>query len=124
MWALYQRQEVLELQQSVRNMLKVVRSVSAQTVDAVTEIDALTDHFEGHLDALARTQLIGTRSDEGPVNVKDLSRDQLMSVGAKLRLEAPMSCFHQDCLSRLVSLPRADRERDQVRNAQGLGRYS
>jgi len=81
---LQKRQEVLvaELQHRVRNMLTVVRSVFGQTVASGSEIGDIADHFRGRLDALARTQVIVTRTAEGDVDLEDLIRDELLSVGA------------------------------------------
>ena len=85
MRALQKRQEVLvaELQHRVRNMLTVVRSVFSQTVEAGGELEDLADHFKGRLDALARTQVIVTRRADGMVDLEDLIRNELLSVGQK-----------------------------------------
>ena len=95
MRSLQKRQEVLvaELQHRVRNMLTVVRSVFSQTVDSGGDLGDVADHFKGRLDALARTQVIVTRSAAGVVDLEDLIRDELLSVGAsegpKLRIAGP-----------------------------------
>ncbi|WP_102960838.1 CheR family methyltransferase [Mangrovicella endophytica] len=95
MRSLQKRQEVLvaELQHRVRNMLTVVRSVFARTVDTGNDLEEVADHFKGRLDALARTQVIVTRSAKGTVNLEDLIRDELLSVGAdtggKLSISGP-----------------------------------
>lgn len=77
------RQELLvaELQHRVRNMLSLVRSVFSRTVETATDFDALGDHFRGRLDALARSQVIVTRSADGVVDLEELIRDELLSVG-------------------------------------------
>ena len=93
--ALQKRQELLvaELQHRVRNMLTVVRSVFAQTVETGTDVAEIADHFRGRLDALARTQVIVTRSAEGTADLENLVRDELLSVGVsdgpKLRISGP-----------------------------------
>lgn len=95
MRALQERQELLvaELQHRVRNMLAVVRSVFARTVEVGGELEDVADHFKGRLDALARTQAIVTRSASGTADLEDLVRDELLSVGvnegAQLRLSGP-----------------------------------
>jgi PAS domain S-box-containing protein len=73
---------VAELQHRVRNMLTVVRSVFSRTVETGGSIDEIADHFKGRLDALARTQVIVTKTSSGLVDLENLVRDELLSVGA------------------------------------------
>ena len=82
--SLEERQRVLvaELQHRVRNILTVVRSVFARTVDAGGTLEDVADHFRGRLDALARTQVIVTQTPSGAVDLENLIRDELLSVGA------------------------------------------
>ena len=92
---LQDRQELLvaELQHRVRNMLSVVRSVFTRTVETSTDLDSLGSHFLGRLDALARSQVIVTRRADGVVDLEELIRDELLSVGVgdglKLHIEGP-----------------------------------
>jgi two-component sensor histidine kinase len=81
---LQERQMLLlgELQHRVRNMLTVVRSVFSRTVDAGGSVEDIADHFRGRLDNLARTQVVGTQSPSGLVDLQDLIREELLSVGA------------------------------------------
>ena len=76
-----QRRLVAELQHRVRNILTVVRSVFARTVEAGGALEDVADHFRGRLDALARTQAIVTRTPSGHVDLQNLIRDELLSVG-------------------------------------------
>ncbi|MEH3123239.1 MAG: GAF domain-containing protein [Sphingomonas phyllosphaerae] len=76
-----QRRLVAELQHRVRNILTVVRSVFARTVEAGGTLDDVADHFRGRLDALARTQAIVTQTASGHVDLQNLIRDELLSVG-------------------------------------------
>ncbi|GAA4218198.1 hypothetical protein GCM10022253_18400 [Sphingomonas endophytica] len=76
-----QRRLVAELQHRVRNILTVVRSVFARTVEAGGTLDDVADHFRGRLDALARTQAIVTQTASGNVDLENLIRDELLSVG-------------------------------------------
>lgn len=93
--ALQKRQEVLvgELQHRVRNMLTVVRSVFSQTADSTDDLDQVVSHFQGRLDALARTQVIVTQNADGTADLGNLIRDELLSVGAsegpKLTVDGP-----------------------------------
>lgn len=77
-----QRRLVAELQHRVRNILTVVRSVFSRTVEAGGTLDDVADHFRGRLDALARTQAIVTQTASGHVDLQNLIRDELLSVGA------------------------------------------
>ncbi|MEH3108275.1 MAG: PAS domain-containing protein [Sphingomonas fennica] len=81
---LQQRQQLLvaELQHRVRNVLTVVRSVFARTVEAGRPIEEISGHFRGRLDNLARTQVIVTQSASGLVDLDTLVREELLSVGA------------------------------------------
>lgn len=80
---LQQRQQLLvaELQHRVRNMLTVVRSVFSLTADSGSDLAEVADHFKGRLDALARTQVVVTQSATGLVDLEDMVRDELLSVG-------------------------------------------
>lgn len=81
---LKERQQLLlaELQHRVRNILTVIRSVFSRTVEAGGELDDIADHFMGRLDNLARTQVVVTQSAHGFVDLENLIRDELLSVGA------------------------------------------
>jgi two-component sensor histidine kinase len=76
-----QRMLVAELQHRVRNILTVVRSVFARTVEGSESLDDVADHFRGRLDALARTQVSATLNASGTVDLENLIRDELLSVG-------------------------------------------
>ena len=88
-----QRELVAELQYRVRNILTVVRSVFAQTVDSGAALDEVADHFRGRLDSLARTQSVVAQTASGRVDLENLIRDELLNVGvgegAGLRLDGP-----------------------------------
>jgi PAS domain S-box-containing protein len=81
---LQERQQLLvaELQHRVRNILTVIRSVFERTMEAGGGAEELADHFRGRLDSLARTQVVVTRSATGLVDLEELIRDELLSVGA------------------------------------------
>ncbi|MBY9063261.1 GAF domain-containing protein [Sphingomonas yunnanensis] len=83
MHSLEERQRVLvaELQHRVRNILTVVRSVFARTVEGSESLEDVADHFRGRLDALARTQVSATLNASGTVDLENLIRDELLSVG-------------------------------------------
>lgn len=80
---LKERQEELlaELQHRVRNILSVVRSVFARSVETGRSLDDVVDHFRGRLDSLARTQVSVTRTAAGMLDLENLIRDELLSVG-------------------------------------------
>ena len=88
-----QRELVAELQYRVRNILTVVRSVFAQTVDSRDSLEDVADHFRGRLDSLARTQSVVAQTASGRVDLENLVRDELLNVGvgegAGLRLDGP-----------------------------------
>lgn len=72
---------VAELQHRVRNILTVVRSVFGRTIEAGGELEDIANHFRGRLDALARTQVVVTQTAAGDVDLEDLIREELLSVG-------------------------------------------
>lgn len=74
---------VAELQHRVRNILTVVRSVFGRTMQRDGDLEELADHFSGRLGALARTQVVVTRTARGRVDLEDLLRDELMSIGVQ-----------------------------------------
>ncbi|MEH3048411.1 sensor histidine kinase [Sphingomonas adhaesiva] len=88
-----QRVLVGELQHRVRNILTVVRSVFARTAENGGTLEDVADHFRGRLDALARTQVIVTQTASQDVDLENLIRDELLSVGVSdgrgLTLEGP-----------------------------------
>ena len=77
-----QRLLVAELQHRVRNILTVIRSVFSRTLEAGESIEEIAQHFIGRLDSLARTQVLVTQSASGLVDLENMIRDELLSVGA------------------------------------------
>ena len=71
-----------ELQHRVRNILTVIRSIFSRTVEGDSSVEEVAEHFRGRLDALARTQVIMTQRVSGAVDLEQLIRDELLSVGA------------------------------------------
>jgi len=70
-----------ELQHRMRNMLAVTRSVFTRTAARGGSVEEMLDHFRGRLDALARTQLLLLQGPQGEVQLEDLIRDELLSIG-------------------------------------------
>lgn len=78
------RQRLLmgELQHRVKNVLATVRSLFSRTVETKDTIDGIAAHFQGRLDALARTQNVLARTTEG-VDLEGLVCEELLSHGAR-----------------------------------------
>ena len=78
---LQERQRVLlhELQHRVRNTLAIVRSLSRSTAQSSETVEDFAAHFEGRLNALARTQVVLTRSADGGVDLESLVREELLA---------------------------------------------
>lgn len=78
-----ERQKMLlgELQHRVRNILTVIRSVFSRTAEAGGSAEDMAEHFRGRLDALARTQVVVTQNPRGAVDLENLIREELLSVG-------------------------------------------
>ncbi|HEY6815012.1 MAG TPA: PAS domain S-box protein, partial [Croceibacterium sp.] len=90
-----ERQRVLlgELQHRVRNILSVVRSVFSRTLQGEGSLEDMAEHFQGRLDALARTQVVVTQNPHGTADLENLVREELLSVAARdglqLSLDGP-----------------------------------
>ena len=68
---------VAELQHRVKNILAVVRSISARSLETSDTLEEFSAHFAGRLDALARTQGVIARKGEEGVELEDVVRDEL-----------------------------------------------
>lgn len=79
-----QRLLMAELQHRVKNILAVVRSIFARSVDSDSPPDAGADHFRGRLDSLARTQNVLARTPEGGIDLEEMVSDELTSHGAQV----------------------------------------
>lgn len=80
-----ERQKLLlaELQHRVRNILAVVRSLATRTLDTSQTLQDFSENFDGRLATLARTQNVLTRTSDVAVDLGELVRDELLSVGVR-----------------------------------------
>ena len=72
-----------EVQHRVKNVLAVVRSISARTVETSGSLEAYAAHFGGRLDAMARAQGVLARRGPGGIDLEDLVRDELTASAAR-----------------------------------------
>lgn len=79
----YHRLLLAELQHRVRNTLSVVRSIARRTAASSDTIDEYTAHFDGRLNAFARTQAAVTRDPAGGVDLGALVAEELIAHGAR-----------------------------------------
>lgn len=70
---------VAELQHRVRNILAVIRSIVSRTAETSETVEDLSAHLDGRLAALARTQVLLTRSPGAGVDLEGLIRDELLA---------------------------------------------
>jgi two-component system CheB/CheR fusion protein len=79
-----ERQKLLmaELQHRVKNILAVVRSIAARTLENTNDLDDFSAHFDGRLRALGRTQNVLTRTIGGRIDLDELVREELLSHAA------------------------------------------
>jgi two-component sensor histidine kinase len=70
---------VAELQHRVRNILAVIRSIVGRTAETSETVEDLSAHLDGRLAALARTQVLLTRSPGAGVDLEGLVRDELLA---------------------------------------------
>jgi PAS domain S-box-containing protein len=75
------RQQLLleELQHRVRNILAMVRSLIRQSTEGHTEVDDFVAHLTGRLDAIARTQVLLTRTAGATIDLETLVREELLN---------------------------------------------
>lgn len=80
-----ERQNVLlaELQHRVRSILAVVRSIVSRSDDGERETEDYVRHLQGRISALARTQILLTRSPGADVDLEDMIRDELLAQAAR-----------------------------------------
>lgn len=81
---LQRRQELLvaELQHRVRNLLAMIRSIGRRTAMTADSVEAYSQHLEGRISALARTQVLLTREIGRGVDLQNLVRDELEAQAA------------------------------------------
>ena len=81
---LQRRQELLvaELQHRVRNLLAMIRSIGRRTAMNADSVEDYSQHLEGRISALARTQALLTREIGRGVDLQNLVRDELEAQAA------------------------------------------
>lgn len=81
-----------ELQHRVRNVLAMIRSVVRRTSSSKSDIEDFVEHFQGRIDAMARTQSLLTRTPGRGVDLEDIIRDEMVAQAAqepKFKLRGP-----------------------------------
>ena len=94
-----ERQQLLmaELQHRVKNILAVVRSITARTIESSRDLEDFSTHFDGRLGALARTQAVLARRTGEDVELEQMVREELLSHAVRenaLELEGPPVLLH------------------------------
>ena len=87
----HQRALVAELQHRVRNVLAMIRSVVRRTSPTSRNVPEFVQHLEGRIDAMARTQVLLTRSPQR-VDLEEIIRDEMLAQTAqepKYRVSGP-----------------------------------
>jgi two-component system CheB/CheR fusion protein len=78
-----QRLLMAELQHRVKNILAVVRSITARTLEASDGLDDFAAHFDGRLSALARAQGALARQAGAELDLEEIVREELLSHAAQ-----------------------------------------
>ena len=81
-----------ELQHRVRNVLAMIRSVVRRTSRSKSDIEDFVEHFQGRIDAMARTQSLLTQAPGRGVDLEDIIRDEMLAQAAqepKFKLSGP-----------------------------------
>jgi len=66
-----------DLDNRVRNVLAVIRSVGTRSAERAVSMDDFLLHFEGRIDAIGRSQIVASRS--GEIGFEDLLREELLA---------------------------------------------
>jgi two-component system CheB/CheR fusion protein len=74
-----QRLLMAELQHRVKNILAVVRSIASRTLENTDDLEDFSAHFDGRLQALARTQNVLTRTGSGKIDLEELVSEELLT---------------------------------------------
>ena len=87
-----------ELQHRVRNMLAVVRSIFARTVDGAESLEDVADHFKGRLDAVSRYQFASAVDPTATIDLDMMIWDELRVFEFDTRVVAtgPEARIHYD----------------------------
>ncbi|MBM6595588.1 sensor histidine kinase [Microvirga pudoricolor] len=89
----HERLLAAELQHRVRNTLAVTRSIAKRTAERSRTIEDFTRHFDGRLNAFARTQAVVTRDPTSGVDLEYIVSDELRAHGGRrggnVRIEGP-----------------------------------
>lgn len=71
------------MENQIRNVVALIRSVSERSAQFATSIEDFIMHFDGRIDALARSQLALARSAGNEVDFELLLREELLAHGIK-----------------------------------------
>jgi two-component system, chemotaxis family, CheB/CheR fusion protein len=78
-----QRLLLAELQHRVRNTLAVVRSIARRSAQTSSTVEEYAAHFDGRLNAFARTQALVTRDPEAGIDLEYLVVEELSAYDAR-----------------------------------------
>jgi two-component system CheB/CheR fusion protein len=78
----HQRLLLAELQHRVRNTLGVIRSIARRTAENSANVEDMSAHLEGRIDAFARVQAMATRATNGTIDLATLIEDELLAHAA------------------------------------------
>jgi two-component system CheB/CheR fusion protein len=94
-----QRMLMAELQHRVKNILAVVRSITARTLEASEGLDDFAAHFDGRLSALARAQGALARQAGAALELDEIVREELLThaarEGERITIEGPQVRLNQ-----------------------------
>ncbi len=74
---------IAELQHRVRNTLAVIRAIARRTAETSANMEEYVAHFDGRLNAFARTQTIVTSNPAGGVDLAQLVTEELLAYRAR-----------------------------------------
>jgi PAS domain S-box-containing protein len=80
-----QRMLLAELQHRVRNVLAMIRSMVRRTAETSATVQDYSQHLEGRIGALARTQAMLTREPGRGVDLQSIVEGELLSIAAQAR---------------------------------------
>ncbi len=89
----HQRVMLAELQHRVRNTLAVLRSIARRTAATSDNVEEMSAHLQGRIDAFARVQAAVTRKFDAGVDLTALIEDELLvhaaREGERVKIDGP-----------------------------------
>jgi PAS domain S-box-containing protein len=104
----HQRVLLAEVQHRTRNLLAIVQSLARQTMKSSRSVQEFAEEYESRLGALSRIQTLLTRTDNEPIDLRELVEREIeahghsQSNGNKVKIEGPSVLLPSTCAQLLA----------------------